>query len=232
MDDFGTGYSSLSYFRSFRFDRIKIDRSFIRNLASDDSALAIIRAVSGLSASHDGRRRSKRGARQAIYSIRALQASQRTLQPSMLQWQSLALFCGGPSALTNHLAYIQSCLAPHRWTRRGTKAKQRPSKVKSTGHRKIDEKLERRAAAAFEKEQQRRARERRKEEAAAAKRERRKKAMEKAEAALEDARQEHDKRAAAIDKDLAAMRRRADEEEVRWRKVKERLDTALRKASK
>jgi EAL domain-containing protein (putative c-di-GMP-specific phosphodiesterase class I) len=27
MDDFGTGYSSLSYFRSFRFDRIKIDRS-------------------------------------------------------------------------------------------------------------------------------------------------------------------------------------------------------------
>jgi colicin import membrane protein len=55
--------------------------------------------------------------------------------------------------------------------------------------------------------------------------------MEKAEAALEDARREHDKRAAAIDKDLAAMRRRADEEEERWRKVKERLETALRKAS-
>jgi EAL domain-containing protein (putative c-di-GMP-specific phosphodiesterase class I) len=51
MDDFGTGYSSLSYFRSFRFDRIKIDRSFIRNMGSDDSALAIIRAVAGLSAS-------------------------------------------------------------------------------------------------------------------------------------------------------------------------------------
>ena len=112
------------------------------------------------------------------------------------------------------------------------KAKQHPSKVKPAGYRKIDEKSERHASAAFEKEQQRRARERRKEEAAAAKeRERRKKAMEKAEAALEDARQEHDKRAAAIDKDLAAMRRWAGEEEERWRKVKERLETALRKAS-
>jgi diguanylate cyclase (GGDEF)-like protein len=51
MDDFGTGYSSLSYFRSFRFDRIKIDRSFVQNISGDDSALAVIRAVSGLSAS-------------------------------------------------------------------------------------------------------------------------------------------------------------------------------------
>jgi colicin import membrane protein len=94
------------------------------------------------------------------------------------------------------------------------KAKQ--SKVKPAGDRKVSEKSERRAAAAFEKEQQRRARERRKEEAAAAKeREWRKEAMEKAEAALEDARREHDMRAAAIDKDLAAMRRRADEEEER-----------------
>jgi colicin import membrane protein len=112
------------------------------------------------------------------------------------------------------------------------KAERHPSDVKPTGHRKIDKKSERRASAAFEKEQQRRASERRKEEAAAGKeRERRKEAMEKANAALEDARQEHDKRAAAIDKDLAAMHRRADEEEERWRKVKERLETALRKAS-
>jgi diguanylate cyclase (GGDEF)-like protein len=51
MDDFGTGYSSLSYFRSFRFDRIKIDRSFIRNMCDDSSSLAVIRAVAGLSAS-------------------------------------------------------------------------------------------------------------------------------------------------------------------------------------
>ena len=48
LDDFGTGYSSLSYLRSFPFDKIKIDRSFVSELASSDDAMAIIRAVAGL----------------------------------------------------------------------------------------------------------------------------------------------------------------------------------------
>jgi diguanylate cyclase (GGDEF)-like protein len=48
LDDFGTGYSSLSYLRSFPFDKIKIDQSFVRDLATNKESLSIIRAVTGL----------------------------------------------------------------------------------------------------------------------------------------------------------------------------------------
>ena len=48
MDDFGTGYSSLSYLRSFPFDKIKIDRSFISDVAENDDSGAIVQAVTSL----------------------------------------------------------------------------------------------------------------------------------------------------------------------------------------
>jgi diguanylate cyclase (GGDEF)-like protein len=51
MDDFGTGYSSLSYLRSFPFDKIKIDRSFIDDLSNGAEPLAIVHAVASLAKS-------------------------------------------------------------------------------------------------------------------------------------------------------------------------------------
>jgi diguanylate cyclase (GGDEF)-like protein len=48
MDDFGTGYSSLSYLQSFPFDRIKIDRSFIKDITEGAGSLNIVRAVAAL----------------------------------------------------------------------------------------------------------------------------------------------------------------------------------------
>ena len=48
MDDFGTGYSSLSHLKMFPFDRIKIDRSFVRAVDQNHQGAAIVRAVLGL----------------------------------------------------------------------------------------------------------------------------------------------------------------------------------------
>ncbi len=48
LDDFGTGFSSLSYLRSFPFDLIKIDRSFVMDIGQRSDAAAIIRAILGL----------------------------------------------------------------------------------------------------------------------------------------------------------------------------------------
>ena len=48
MDDFGTGYSSLSYLQRCAYDTLKIDRSFVQSLGSEDQSLAIVRTIVGL----------------------------------------------------------------------------------------------------------------------------------------------------------------------------------------
>jgi EAL domain-containing protein (putative c-di-GMP-specific phosphodiesterase class I) len=53
MDDFGTGYSSLNYLRRFPFDKVKIDRTFIKDIAEKDGSWSIVQAVVSIAKSRN-----------------------------------------------------------------------------------------------------------------------------------------------------------------------------------
>jgi colicin import membrane protein len=94
-----------------------------------------------------------------------------------------------------------------------------------------DDATARKAAAAYEKEQKRRDRDRLKAEAAQQKKRRRRElAIAAAEAALADARRLHETRQAKVDKQRAALDRKAAMDDARWRKTQGRLEAALRRA--
>ena len=167
----------------------------------------------------------------AISSIRARRRKATIRTSSPRPWRSRASCSGAPSDPTDPSASMLSCppilAAPGQ--------RKPPASRKAEGEepssRPVDEAAERKAALAFEKEQKRRERERASEEAARQKdRERRQQAVDKAQAALNKAEQEHAKRAAAIQTEVEALEKRSQAEEARWDKEKERLEAALRRA--
>jgi hypothetical protein len=114
-----------------------------------------------------------------------------------------------------------------------SKLEKRPAKTatKRAAKPDVDDRQARAAAASFAKEEQRRETARRKEEAARAKdRARREKAVAAAEAALDEARRDHQARADEIEAERAALDERAAAEEARWDKQRRKLEDAVRRA--
>jgi hypothetical protein len=109
--------------------------------------------------------------------------------------------------------------------------KSKGHKAKKPSSRPVDKAAERKAAFDYERERRSRELERANEEAARQKeRERRQQAIHKAHSALDEAEQEHAKRAAAIQAEAEAIEERSQAEKARWDKEKERLEAALRRA--
>ncbi|MCW1381249.1 bifunctional diguanylate cyclase/phosphodiesterase [Novosphingobium sp. KCTC 2891] len=87
LDDFGIGYSSLSYLRSFQFDRIKIDRSFVQNIEGDMDAHSILCAI--VSLGHTLRMKVVAEGVETDVQRRLVQAAGCELVQGHLFWQAL-----------------------------------------------------------------------------------------------------------------------------------------------
>ncbi|CAN7722463.1 cell envelope biogenesis protein TolA [Bradyrhizobium sp. LjRoot220] len=112
----------------------------------------------------------------------------------------------------------------------GRPAKRR-AKPKKQPPRKTDDKAARKAALEYERAERQREAERRKEAAARAKeRQRREQAVAKANAALDEARREHDSTVSALEAERAALDKRTQAEQDRWDQQKQKLEAALRRA--
>ena len=111
------------------------------------------------------------------------------------------------------------------------KPEKAPARKEKPASRRIDEKAARQAAFAFEEEQRRRERQARQEEAEWKRdQKRRDRAIAAARAALDKAEHDHKARTASIEKARAALDRKLEAEDARWKKLRERLEEALRKA--
>ena len=112
-----------------------------------------------------------------------------------------------------------------------SRQKQPPKTHKKSPSSKIEHKKAREAALRYEKEERERQRARQKEEVAQGKqRARRQHAVDKAEAALDDAKRDHEARVAVLDDQRAAIDKRAQAEDDRWRAARETLQASLKKA--
>jgi len=85
LDDFGTKYSSLTYLRSFPFDKIKIDQSFVRDMETRKDCLAIVQSVADLAAQLELAANPSAGREQEV-TLRALAKAQKDAQSMRGEW--------------------------------------------------------------------------------------------------------------------------------------------------
>jgi hypothetical protein len=113
-----------------------------------------------------------------------------------------------------------------------TAGKSKGRTLKKASSKPVDEAAENKAAAAYERDQRLRERERASEEAARQKdRERRQMAATRAQAALDTAERQHDKRAGTIQAEREKIEKKAESETANWEKLRSKLQAALRRAN-